>query len=390
MFKDKRGAVVESETVHITGLIILMAILIILYMVLIPPEAQKEILEKGKLPDKETGQESKLNTFLLETPGLVFPESKEKEVIKIPSINLFSKTSQKITDLAPSVTVTRSLVNNNFYDLNFKLDNIENINKLKLFFNVVSAKGSLVISLNDQISFRGIPSKEILPLELPTANLKSENKIKIETSSPGWKFLSVNKYEIKDLKLIKEALSENKKEIRSFTLEKDKVKKTKLNFFINCLNNREDQGILKIFLNKFNIHLAQIICDANQQALDIQEDYFEEGRNELSFEADIGNYIVEQIELEVNSERGKSPTYFFDVSESDLNNEFVLRMDLVPNEDDERSTAALLINSERITLDTDRNTFSKDISEFIKEGENFIKILPRNEFEIISLEVFSK
>ena len=86
----------------------------------------------------------------------------------------------------------------------------------------------------------------------------------------------------------------------------------------------------------------------------------------------------------------KSPTYFFDVDEDDLDKEFTLRMHLVPNEDDERSSATILINSNSIILDTERNIFSKDISAFIKEDENFIKIIPRNEFEVISLEVFAK
>src|SRR3989344_6453922 len=119
---NKRGA--ESETVHVTGLIILMGVLIILYMLLIPPEAQREILEKGELSDnydytssRET--DSKTKNILLESPGLVFPESNEKEDIEISSVNLFSVTSQKITSLANSLSVTRSLPSNNFQDLSF-------------------------------------------------------------------------------------------------------------------------------------------------------------------------------------------------------------------------------------------------------------------------------
>ena len=115
MIKGKRGAV-ESETIHVTGLIILMAILIILYMFLIPPEAQRDILEGREIDNdfspRGTGERTEGKTLLLESPGLLFPETKDKETVKIPSINLFSKTSQKIAHLSNLVSVSRNLFNN--------------------------------------------------------------------------------------------------------------------------------------------------------------------------------------------------------------------------------------------------------------------------------------
>src|SRR3989338_4496124 len=394
MFKGKRGAV-ESETIHVTGLVILIAIVIILYMFLIPPEAQKDILEGRGIGDdfddftsRKTGERRDGETFLLETPGFLFPQTKDTEIIKLSPVNLFTKTSQKIINLASSVSVSRSLVNNNYQDLTFSLTNPENSNKLRLFFNTLESKGSLQIYVNNRLAFKGTPTSETLPLELPIQNLKTENIIRIESSSPNWRFLSVNRYELKDLKLIKEELSENIKETRTFSLSKNKIKKATLSYFINCLRDTDNQGLLRVFLNEFNVHSAQVICDASEQNIDISRDYFED-QNTLSFEKNFGDFILEQIELKTELER-KSPTYFFDVDEDDLDKEFTLRMHLVPNEDDERSSATILINSNSISLDTERNIFYKDISAFIKEDENFIKIIPRNEFEVISLEVFAK
>lgn len=392
---NKRG--VESETVHVTGLIVLMGILIALYMLLIPPDAQRQILEKGSLPDsynypaysQGTTDNNKIRNILLESPGLIFPDSSNKEKIDINSVNLFSTTSQKVINLGNSVSVSRSLLNNNFQDLSFKLDDLTNINGLKLFFNTLSSKGSLIIYLNGQVVSKGIISNEKVPLEIPIQNIKNDNTLRFEVSSPSWRFLSVNKYDLKDVKIIKEAKSENKKEVRNFQAEKDKINKAKLTYFINCLKLDSDQGILKVLLNNFNVHLGQVICDASQQTVDIPKNYFND-QNKLSFESDKGNYVIEQIQLELNSDRSKAPTYFFDAKAEDLNNQIMLKMDLIPNKDDERSSATIIINDERITLDTDKNLFSRDISSLIKEGENFIKIVPRNEFEIVSLEIFTK
>ena len=389
---NKRGAV-ESETVHVTGLVILIALLITLYMVLIPPEAQKQILEKGQISDSEnsvSNSQDVLKNLLIESPGLVFPDSNKEEKIKIPSVNLYSKQSKNVINLANSLSVSRSIFNNNFQDLSFKSEDISNLNSLKLFFNVLSSKGTLVIYLNNIIVFQGIVSNENVPLEIPISNIKSDNILRMEASSPSWRFLSLNQYTLKDIKLIKETVSTNNQETRHFTIDKDKIKKAALNYFINCLKLENDQGILKIFLNGFNVHLGQVICDASEQNLDISKSYFTKNENTLSFESDKGNYVVEQIEVAVQSDSSKTPIYFFDVDNEDLSNTIMLNMDLIPNEDDERSSGTIIINDQRITLETDKNIFSKDISSLIKEGENFVKIIPRNEFEISSLEIFIK
>ena len=196
MLFNKRG-VLESETVHVTGLVILIAILIILYMLLIPPEAQRDILEKGGLEDKayiEPAQNSNSLTqtkgtknILLESPGLVFPDSSKKETIKIPSVNLFSVTSQKIINLVNSLSVSRSLFSNNFQDISFKLDDLENLKGIKLFFNTLNSKGNLIIYLNNNIIFKGLASNEVLPLEIPVSNLNNQNILRFEVSSPDRK-----------------------------------------------------------------------------------------------------------------------------------------------------------------------------------------------------------
>ncbi|MBI2672332.1 hypothetical protein HYX16_05340 [Candidatus Woesearchaeota archaeon] len=384
---NKRGIIYESDTAHIAGLIILIAILIILYMLFIPEEAQRDILGGNGIDDSGTSRTNSSKTLLLESPGLVFPESKGKEEISLPSVNLFTKTSQKVTDLAKTVTVTRRLLQDNFINLNFKLEDPNKLKKMSLFFNPVVAEGSLIIELNSNVVFKGKITNEDIPLELPVADLSEENKLKLSVSSPGWRFLSTNEYKLKDLKLIQEISSENKKETRLFSLDKPNVKKAKLSYFLNCVRLKE-VGILKIFINDFDIHVGSVVCDASMQTIEIPENNLLNS-NVLSFEIDKGDYIIEDLKLKTDTER-KSPTFFFDVNKDDLDEKFILKMDLVPNKDDERSSATLLINDERVTLDTERNTFSKDISSLMKEDENFIKILPKNEFEIISMEVFIK
>ena len=49
--------------------------------------------------------------------------------------------------------------------------------------------------------------------------------------------------------------------------------------------------------------------------------------------------------------------------------------------------AEIWVNDFIIYIDTDSSSFSEDISELVEEGENFIRVLPSNEFLIRSLRV---
>ena len=45
------------------------------------------------------------------------------------------------------------------------------------------------------------------------------------------------------------------------------------------------------------------------------------------------------------------------------------------------------MNAETVFVDVNSGRYEKDITEFVKEGENFIKIFARNEFDLVQLEI---
>ena len=49
--------------------------------------------------------------------------------------------------------------------------------------------------------------------------------------------------------------------------------------------------------------------------------------------------------------------------------------------------ARILINSNEVLMQTDRNVFDKNLRDYILEGTNFIKIIPVNSFNIVGLKV---
>jgi len=148
------------------------------------------------------------------------------------------------------------------------------------------------------------------------------------------------------------------------------------------------------------VFFGKVVCDASQSRFDISEDYFVDGTNRLTFEVDKGNYIIEEIELTYDFDEGINPLYFFTIDEDDFEDILdgddvflILRLD--KSEDDDRSDdfssnrkrADIRINDKTIFMDVNTKRFEKDITDFAREGENFIKIFPKNEFDLIQLEI---
>src|SRR3989344_5928160 len=361
---NKRGAVEESATRHVASIVIL--ILILIYMLLIPKAAIEDLLAgielKNTYGDERTsdyrfddrngydyGSGRDGNTLLVVSPGRVFPRTTETEVRTLPSIPL-SKTS--VTDrqmLSNSLRVSRSLFSNNEREIVFNLDE-NKLNDLSLFFRVDDSRGRLNIFLNDNLVYSGDADSGDLPIKLPVSLLRSTNRLIFELSSRGT-FLTSDYFELDDVELIKKNKLETNAQSRRFNVDKDKLgNDNELRFFVDCKELKE-----------------------------------------ANFSVDQGNYVLEDVKLVLDLKEGNQPIYYFNVDKDELDNEFTVKLDLLEIEDDdadiEGKRAEFLINSGRFSMFTERDVFEKDISDLIVQGENYIKVLPKNDFEIVNLQV---
>ena len=384
--KFKRGSAPVSSTQAVSVLITLIALYLLLYFFFLPKETQQELLGEKEISEKNIEEKEITETLLLESPGMVYPYTKETSDKQVSSVNLFSTLKTEVKTLANSLYVSRSIFGNNEQELSFNLDELGSIKNLNLFFDVRNYKGGLNIYLNDNMVFSGeIEGVYDLPINLPIEYLQTSNILLIESTFPGWKFLTRNYYELRDIKAIKNYQVENKKEVRSFVLEdKKEVSDAKLSFYVNCLEIGKDQGTLKVDLNRFNIYTSRVICDAGLREVDVPLDYLIDERNLLQFEIDKGDYIIDQVELEMKLESEEFPTYYFMLEEEDLSKEIKLKMEFV---EDVTKRATIMINGKKIYLDTKVDSYEREISDWLREGENYIKIIPSIEFEILHLEI---
>lgn len=384
----KRGQKIESPTVHVAIFVLVLGLIIVGYLILLPQTEREKILGAGEeyYPEgSEEGGELDEEVMLSVSPGNVYPYSKEVEEKSLASVNLYSTTKTDPIMLADRVVVTKSLLVNKYKELYFDVDNLADLESLGLFFNTGEASGDLIVIINNNEVYRGRVRGGDLPITIPGEYLKQyNNQLILEASHPGVFILSTNKFILKDVQLIKQINLVNKIEFRNFVIDNiDSLRKGVLSFFVNCLKVNVDQGILKVGLNGKNAYLGKVVCDAGTIDLDLLRDYFIEGRNTLTFEIDNGEYILEQVKLELDVEDRQLVQYYFSVDEKE--GDYILEMSFLESDEVKRGT--ITINGDNIYLDSYKNSYSKDVTNLIDEGENYIKISAKNEFFIDMLEI---
>lgn len=390
----KKGQI-KSPTAAISGVIGLFALFLLLYILLLPPDERDEMLN---LTSKEEGEEAEgvdlsgiTEILVSESPGLVEPSEEETRERDITPVSLFTNVETETETLANTLSISRSLFSNKYQEVSFSLKDVANINQVGLLFYIKESEGDLVIRLNDKEIYEGKVSSADLPIELPVSYLRESNKLYLACNSPGWKILSSNKYDLKDVKLVKKYNVENKKEIRAVTItssEKNSLDTSTLRYFINCMS--DEKGLFNIMLNRRPIHTGFIVCDGKEREVEIPPEYFDGGRNVFEFSIDKGDYTLEQIKL-VNELKEDYPKFEFFVESNDYSSlkkkDKKLKLHFDFADDTTKKAAYIWVNGESFKMDTLTDDKTYDISEYINSGENYVKIVPRTSFEIVNLKI---
>jgi len=378
----RRGTVPVSETGHVAILILLIALMIIGYFILLPAEEKEDVL--GIEAEEGTGA---IEVVLSETPGHIYPYTSETDEKNIAPLNLYSTLKTASKKLSNRVYIRRNIFTGKSQVLDFVLEDLDALENLGLFFNIIKTKGDLVISINDEEIFRGEVVAGDLPISIPLDYLKLNNELKIYVSNPSWRFLSTNYYDLKDVQLIKSYTLENRKEDRNFIVyDREKVKKAKLEFYVNCMDvGVYNQGLLDISLNGAGLFNGRIQCVTDKITLDLDKGYLRNGQNTLTFGITEGSYMFEHMILNLDLEKEYYPEYYFAID--DLKGSYDLVMDFA---EDELKRATIIVNNRELSLATEDMDYTKDVTDYLVEGENHIKIIGISEFTITDLEVIQE
>ena len=416
--KYKKGGTEPAG--DIAALILLILLSTVIYIVLIPPAEREALLgtdneTTGKTPTGISAEQ----TLLSASPGQVHPFKKGTIRKEITPVSLFTKVEDKIVNLATSLTVSKSPFSEQVRQLSFRVDDINNLDSAKLFFFIKDASGEIFIELNGNIIYEGKLASENVPILLPTSSLKANNIIRFGTKNLFW-----SEYVLSDIYAKTSYLYENTQVKRTFeisTREKSNIEKAKFEYYINCLG--KEQGILSVILNSKLLTDDYIVCGIGKRTLEISSRDLVLGTNVIEFRVDKGNYDIEALELVMDVGEKVFPAYNFEITneiyknvfnscyvdcESDCNDDcgsdtscfstcisdctdtcdrvnVILEMTF---SGDERKKAAITINEFEISMNTQSSEYVRVISDYIRRGDNVIKIVPKSDFDIGSLQIF--
>jgi len=395
MVRGKRGV---GGAKDVAILVAVIGLLMIVYVLLLPPSEREDLLnitdgDSDINGDTNGDKGDYYKTLLLERPGTVYPFEEDEAKHDINQVNIFVRTEPEMINLPDYLTISISSFSRQDQNLFFSVENLKNLKKVVLNFNVKNSIGILKIELNGNKIFEGGINTGTRLVNLPTHYLRSNNELKFSLSSPGILFWKENIYVLEDIRVKQEFERINPREVRTFIVngdEYDALEKSKLNYNIYCNSLKTDNTLFKIYLNDEVLSSEAIACTAGSKTIEIDEDIIEEGNNELTFVIEDGDFLINNIEVMNELSEKTYKTYYFSIDSDDYEDvigeekDVILKMSF---SGENKRKAKIVLNDYDLHIDTMDDTYSKDISDLVDRDENIITIIPDEEFEIDSLRV---
>jgi len=371
----------------IGGLVFLIAIFIILYVLVMPPCDKCQLLKQGDCSDVCEESEFK-GVLLFDEVGSV--GATNEVVHELDPINLYIRVDDEVERLAESLSVDRGWFGNVDQDLSFDVADLDNLDSVYLNFRTEESRGTLFVELNGHTIFsEKISSPAVNKINLPTSYLKGRNNLKLYVDSPGLVFWAKNKYSLKNIEIRQAFETVHYEESRTFSISKNEKKylsSSSLDYSIFC-SSAQGLTVLKIYLNNKLLSSESIECKSSQKSLQLNANDLNTGENELKLVIDNGNFLLSPIQVIGYLEEEINPSYNFNVEESvfDFADNYYLSFIF---ENSEHKEAKIILNNYNLDLNDDSGYFEKDITSFIRSGNNFLEIVPTNDFVISQLKIW--
>ncbi len=373
-------------------LVAIIAGLIIIYIVFLPTSERERLIQDTT--KDTTSVEEKANMLLRVSPGSLSTSQGLEDEKSISNVFLIESTNAKELETINPFIVRNGLFDKKTKRVDFVLDDNENIDNVVLSFTAKKRKGILTIKLNNDIVFENeITSEVVEPIKLRKNLLQKTNFLEFSVSSVGARFWATNEYSLENVKIIGDITDTSRQESTNVFAITDSelasMEKATLKFIPYC-SNVNDVGTLDIFVNNRKLFSTVPICDSAYKQ-SIPKNVLNEGENNIVFKTNKGSYSVEQIRIALEFKEPKIKTYFFGVNTSIFrkiragDEDAVLTIKFV--DDGKEKRAKLDINGHIETIETEKASFSKNINNRISEGNNYIRLEPLEDLEIVELRI---
>jgi len=301
--------------------IAIMTVLIILYILFLPPDVRDELLADGTGSGdgnwngggSSTGT---TNVLLRETVGRVTYVKDSEKYYDIPTVRIYAPTSGQLLKGIPSIFIKNALFDKEqaSYKTTFDIDKKSTTN-IMISFTVKEHTGPMTISLNGRSIFNGeVDGNKFL--RISDSDLYATNDLEFSVPNPGVAFWISNKYSIENVQITGDVTDYTSSySTQYFTItqtEKENLESVTLYFRPVC--TLSDVGPLEIQLNRRTIFESVADCGTRSFAsLDMEN--IDAGSNELKFSVEKGSYLLDNLMVKVLLEKPTYKTYFFDMAD---------------------------------------------------------------------------
>lgn len=379
------------------SLLVIIAGLIILYVLFIPPAEREKILEgEENVTEAEEIKEilDEVNqTLVLEYPGTMTSSDLDERTFDLPSLTIGSKVASQVLETANTVFVESSVFRQKTETLDFEIENVDDIEGLLLSFNIKDADGMLIIELNGkEIYANKIDTSNIPPIDIKKSYLEDGvNSLVFSAKKPKFLFWTSNSYILENVQVVGSvSAAEAYSATSSFFAtdeEATKIQKARLRFTPDCIAER---GKMSVRINNNLVFDAIPDCGVIRP-ITFNPDFIDKGQNDIDFKIAEGSYFVDNIAVILEYKEQVQPTYYFEledkVYEAIDNESLYVNLTMTFADDIEDKTADIIINNRYSALNQEDDFFSLDITRFVKEGNNALKIVPKTTLEVVELRV---
>jgi len=389
--RSKRGAGAPSGS-SAGSVIGILTLLLIFYILFIPPEERRELLYGDNDSDSD-GRNGNNSILLLANIGRLDYQSESDYDHTIPNVYLVETKNAQVIERFNPFVVSKGWFTDEPRVVTFTLAQPELTSNIKLVFDAITRKGVLTIRLNGRVVYEGRPDAvNVAPIELKREQLRADNTLEFTVSGVGIAFWRVNQYEITNAQVIADitdaARQESTNVVNLEPTEANNLKRATLTFFPVCTQG--EVGALEVIVNNERVSGSVPDCDSvNRIELDVDDLYA--GRNTVVFKITEGAYRVEQIRLRTELKEGASFIDYFELNSTafdavqDRRKKLMLRIQMVDDKEDKR--AELNINGKRDFIDQRSPTYERDLLNFAVEGNNYIELIPKSDLNVVKLEV---
>jgi len=373
-------------------LVAIIAGLIILYIVFLPTAEREKVI--GQENAKGTTNGDSQNELLKVFPGALSTSKGLEDEKSISNIFLVETTNAKELERINPFIVRSGWFDKKTRKIDFQLDDTGNTDNVILSFTAKKRNGVLTIKLNDAVIFENELTSDITePIRLDKKLLSKSNFLEFSVSSVGARFWTTNEYSLENVKIIGDITDTSRQESTNiFTLSESEfssLDKAVLKFIPYC-GNVNMLGALDIFVNSKKLFSSVPVCN-NAYKQSVPKSALNEGENNIVFKTNKGSYSVEQIRVSLEFKEPTVKTYFFEIDSSTFkkirsgDRNVVLTTKFTDAKKQKR--AKLDVNGHIETIETEKIIFTRNINNKVAEGNNFVRLEPLEDIEVVEMRI---